>query len=106
MTQKEIIEGKKIISEYMGGKEVDWFSERVIITPWSDDLTIHNYIKKSKAYILDVEIKYDTSWDWLMDVINKINEDFNYTIPKPYDITKEFGPVVEFIKWIKNVEQK
>ena len=72
MTQEEILEGNKLIAEFMGGKEVDWFSERVIMIPYSDELTIHNYFGKAKGYMLDREIKYHSSWDWLMPVLDKI----------------------------------
>lgn len=94
MTPEEI-EGNKIIAEFVGGKEVDWFCERVIIIPFSDDLTLNNYITKAKAYMLDYEIKFHDSWDWTMPVVNKINDmgkAFSLAIFKNYiSLTVEKG---------------
>lgn len=95
MTTEEILEGNKLIAEFMGGKEVDWFSDRVIIQPYSDDLTIHNYMSKSKAYILDLEMKFHDSWDWTMPVAEKINsmgKAFSLAVFKNYvSLTVEKG---------------
>lgn len=95
LTQEEILEGNKLIAEFMGGKEVDWFSERVIIQPYSDDLTIHNYVTKSKAYIIDLEVKFHDSWEWTMPVVDKINgmgKAFSLAIFKNYiSLTIEKG---------------
>ena len=123
MKEKEILKNNSMIAEFMGGKEVDWFSERVIIMPYSKDLTIKNYITKSKAYILDTEIKFHSSWDWLIPVIKKcwsIKSPTNEGWSKANRIEERVTPcniwndniigvyceVVEFINWYNESKPK
>ena len=59
MTKEQIIEGNKLISQFMG--------ETIDTSKWGENW----------AKILDLEIgdktpKYNESWDWLMPVIEKI----------------------------------
>ena len=117
-------EDNKLIAEFMGGKEVDWFSERVIIMPFSENMNRSNYLKLANSYILNREIKYHSSWQWLMDVVDKI-EELGFTIKHEsrkdktqwcwiwedenenpivaeYSLRKRvvfYKSVVEFIKW-------
>jgi len=74
LKDKLLMKNNKLISEFMGGKEVDWFAERVIIMPFSDNLNRSNYLELSRSYLLDSEVKYHSSWDWLMPVKQKICE--------------------------------
>lgn len=60
------------MAEFIGGKEVNWFSERVVLIPYDKTLTIQTYLQKSKAYVIETELKFNTSWDWLMPVCKKI----------------------------------
>jgi len=74
MIQEEINENNKLIAEFMDGKEVDWFSERVIIMPFAENINKNNYLKLSNSYILDREVKYHYSYEWLMPVVDKISK--------------------------------
>ena len=88
--------------------------------PYSKDLTIDNYITKSKAYILDSEIKYHSSWDWLMPVIKKCysinsptNQPFSGIDKRVNDynfwndnIIGVYADVVEFINWYNESKPK
>ena len=62
----------------------------------------------SEADVQDLEnLKYDTSWDWLMPVLDKVkkirclpdehDESFSW-VCKSSDIEAEYNAVVEFIK--------
>jgi len=66
MTQQEIIEGNKLIAEFMGFL----FDESK-----TDDHKFYSESTQggwtSKRY---VNPKYHSSWDWLMPVVEKINE--------------------------------
>jgi hypothetical protein len=64
MTQKEIIEGNKLIAEFMGYEK-----------------TIYSDVFRGELYALDVskgeiyaisQMQYHTSWDWIMPVVEKI----------------------------------
>ena len=67
MTKEEIIEGNKLIAEFMGGvydSDVNeyWF----YLNPpnWTSKFAPTTY-----------ELKYHSSWDWLMPVVEKIEND-------------------------------
>lgn len=65
MERDEIIEGNKLIAEFMGYKLSDTFSPA--LPP--------HYINEEGETItgyIDTELKYHSSWDWLMTVIEKI----------------------------------
>lgn len=76
---KDVIQGNVLIAEFMGGREVDWFSERVVILPHDHQahlglpptINIGNHTNWAKAYILDTEIKYHSDWNWIMPVYLK-----------------------------------
>lgn len=59
MDSKEITEGNKIIAEFMGYKE-----------------RLGRYIRKNENELiyLTLPMKYHTSWDWLMPVVEKIRK--------------------------------
>ncbi len=73
---KNVIEGNVLIAEFMGGREVDWFSERVVILPHDHlglppIINIGNHTNWAKAHILDIEVKYHSDWNWIMPVYLK-----------------------------------
>ena len=57
MTNEEIIAGNKLIAEFMGG---------VLDSPQSK----YYYFTEKGRY--ETELKYHSSWDWLMSVVEKI----------------------------------
>ena len=70
MSEQEIIEGNKLIAEFMGYKFIeDW----------------HQYWRLSdKHLLLENELKYHSSWDWLMPVVEKIEYLYatDYILPR------------------------
>lgn len=64
MTEQQIIEGNKLIAEFMGL----WESEKgYLYNPQFE-----------RGFKVD-ELQYDLSWDWLMPVVEKI-EELNYDV--------------------------
>jgi len=116
MTQEEILEGNKLIAEFMGGQSKEKCS------PW-----IRGYISEEEINFQEEdypenphdgscwkfsELKYHSSWDWLIPCINKIYQSNEYY--KWKDASGQFenevfintkfievtwSAVVEFIKW-------
>lgn len=87
-------ENNKLIAEFMGG-----------YTPYErfGDSTEYYY---RGHYVTLENMKFQTSWDWLMPVIKKINEQIDpnvrglwrmITHPYSYHIEDVFNQVVEFI---------
>lgn len=82
MNDKDIIEGNKLIAEFMGGKEVDWWAERTIVMPHEHQAHLglpeimnkENHTNWGRALILDVEVKYDKDWNWIMSAYLKAKE--------------------------------
>ena len=74
MEEKVILEGNKIIAEFMGLEEMNGF-----MTSCSGiEVSVKGYEYNNTFYPLN-ELGYNTSWDWLMPVLNKISE-LNYQI--------------------------
>ena len=108
MNQQEIIEGNKLIAEFMGAKMVVENYHGINIIEFPDKST-----KDLRG------LRYHSSWDWLMPVVEKIHTMEEYTeeytseqiiyapilqaIPL-YGIRRVWNEVVEFIKWYN--EQK
>lgn len=106
MTKEEIIENNKLIAEFMG------------YNPHYKNGIFQGYELKPKIITFPEHLKYHTSWDWLMSVVEKIwkitdcrssifyfeaNEELTiYGKTEPsMDNNKEncYSAVVEFIKW-------
>jgi len=90
-------EGNKLIAEFMGNEKV------------LSDKTLYN-IKEQGSLVYDLnELKYHSSWDWLMPVVTKcldiyhieqMNDDLNFKFYDSIgDIKKTYKAVVEFIKF-------
>ncbi len=62
MKKEEIIEGNKLIAEFMGGE----FNERQSF--------VYFKLPVNKAYSVLDDLKYHSSWDWLMPVVEKIEK--------------------------------
>lgn len=65
MNQKEILEGNKLIAEFMGFKR-------------KEDLqgfaTFKNWTIEPFGYFNDEGLKYHSYWDWLMPVVEKVRD--------------------------------
>jgi len=126
--KNDIEESNKIIAEFM---EVAEYSMNSYLYPEF----AYNTLSEDKEHILqevfgENELKYHCSWDWIMPVIEKIDQigacviigrffcDIGYTDPlnqeKHFDvriasgvkINAVNGAVVEFIKWYNNEKAK
>jgi hypothetical protein len=116
MTQQEIIEGNKLIAEFMGG---------IFETNLPFTHTKHGWIdtpaNDGKQIAQDYDLKYHSSWDWLMPVIKKIHEldisiDNEVGSARQYNVVgSSIGPVtiestwqacVEFIKYYNQNKEK
>lgn len=124
MTQKEILEGNKLIAKFMGARPY-YLNDNVITFPAFENP--QPSISGTTTHNLD-SLKYNTSWDWLMSVVEKIRDNncivsirFNRQLnttntmianfedgwKKDIDISgvgveSTFKAVVEFIKWYNN----
>ena len=104
MTQQEILEGNKLIAEFIQLRG-EYDEDKDLIYLESD-------IDGKGVYSLS-ELKYHTSWDWLMPCINKINfsdhlnlwdkhniDKFNLTESiTNVDIERTYELIIKFIKW-------
>lgn len=96
MTQEEIIEGNKLIAEWMGynyypnehiqgwakfrgesdpvDEIANIFSKETALQYCDNDAPSHWNLPQvvDSNFILESNIKYHTSWDWLMPVVEKI----------------------------------
>lgn len=108
MTQ-EILRGNKLIAEFMGGKPMGGYVNNIS--------ELDGYSFRNKNYKF-TELKYHSSWDWLMPVIAKINKTWEYTnmngddfLPAEriiqvirlalgnVDYMSTFQQVIKFIEW-------
>jgi len=106
--ENEILEGNKLIAEFMGAKYYDCYKNSIYpngISIWKYDTP-----PKEDCTILwnTPDMQYHTSWDWLMPVVEKIEKlpfieerasDGHDKISLIYDINNVYPQVVEFIKW-------
>lgn len=65
MQEQEIIEGNKLIAEFMGGKYIQEYDE------WNFHLTDFGYKIGNGE---EKALKFNSSWDWLMPVVEKIEQ--------------------------------
>ena len=119
MKTNETLEGNKLIAEFMiTQKPSDDFCVN-----WKDKIGFSVFMNgKSKTYLYS-KLKFHSSWDWLMPVVEKIDNfgvnvivgrmfcDIKYIDPlnpsKEFEIriasgvkmNAVYGAVIEFIKW-------
>ena len=126
MENLNVIEGNKLIAEFMGGK----YDKDTTFKIQSDEiwLPIHGIvncatIESGKGRI----IQYHTSWDWLMPVVEKIenfndgctlciiederchiNTQTNFEVDSVgyTKIEAVYNAIIEFIKWYNQQETK
>ena len=103
MTQQEILEGNKLIAKFVQLRgEYDEDKDLIYLESDIDGKGVYSFS----------ELKYHSSWDWLMPVISKclaVNEEELEGWEKYYeniddafyqvDINQVWLAVVEFIKW-------
>ena len=116
MTQEQIIEGNKLIEEFMGIDIPLNNNDSVYIEIHSRPTTFDGITDPFDSWYRPEEFEYHESWDWLMPVINKIPSNmYSYFEKGSYilsvgtclmvDVSNvywAFREVVEFIKWYNN----
>jgi len=116
-TKEEIIEGNKLIAEFMG------YEKTIYSDVFNGDLYALD-VSKGEIYAIS-QMQYHTSWDWIMPVVEKIesfgfytnilsadndnkkhamhitlvNEEEQYSLWYESKILAVYKAVVEFIKW-------
>ena len=125
MTKEEILEGNKLIAEFMGGTFKN-ISSKDIAVSWvsihmkDDDVNFQEEDYPEKPHNGSCwkfnELKYHSSWDWLMPVVEKIEKTYAYVDIKgcavnistivetsaPTKIEAVYMACVEFIEWYNN----
>ena len=109
----------ELIAEFMGFTFAFERGHRVYNVPKGEDL------KYAAFKLPHVKLNYDSSWDWLMPVVEKINtmepSEFNYHVTRMtefricqeklqmYSITtpinQVYKMVVDFIKWYNQTKK-
>lgn len=129
MTQQEILEGNKLIAEFMGSSFKTYKKGHIR----KDSVTVCYFDDGMSPFSGGVSIKnlkFHSSWDWLMPVVEKIEKDYWVTVtttrgisavsihqPKlAYEkiarvdsankIEAVWLAVVEFIKWYNENKNK
>ena len=84
MSKKEIIEGNKLIAEFMGwtcSTRISYNDNRKVL--YKPNGTIFKYGKLTYLHNKnpwDAPLKFHSSWDWLMPVVEKITTKDNYSV--------------------------
>lgn len=73
MSEQEIIEGNKLIAEFMQAKNE--FSDIYYLPEFGHYFNSYGQIELNDCFRTD-ELKYHSSWDWLMPVVEKIEKNF------------------------------
>ena len=98
MKQQEILEGNTLIAEFMG---LQIISAKEIKGKVDDELILND------VSIPETMLYYYSSWDWLMPVVEKINDtgvaggmlyDLREALTR-VDIDLAWKEVIKFIKW-------
>ena len=121
MCEEEYNEGNKLIAEFMGLEKNDfgyWVNK--------------DYLFGAQLKLFDFELKFHSSWDWLMPVVEKIEKDMDMwiRIERDYIFVCRFNDysgiisssntfthnkgkiygvwlaVVEFIKWYNSCQKE
>lgn len=94
MGKTDIIEGNKLIAEFMEytiGNLQGWVSGNNFCSYKKENGEIVNPVKVEN-------LKYHSSWDWLMPVVAKINYNSSIGIAMHYEIGKQYSTVLSYIK--------
>ena len=119
MTEQEILEGNKLIAEFMG-----WVPKNGDL--WVDESN-NNLPQNEKPKCLTDRWLYNSSWDWLMPVVREIEKLRYEVVIRCLDcqifnresspafichkwsdtkIKSVYAAVVQFIKWYNSQSQK
>ena len=117
MEQKEIIEGNKLIAEFMDYRLVDCHSP-FLGKKWTkenlNDSPLYNLVESCK----EDNLRFHNSWDWLMPVLIKIQESYQgeehhikscelhddiTSMLRELKIEWVWQSVIKFIKWYNSI---
>ena len=90
----------KLIAEFMGAVGTPKYNP----TEWDVYITgcldVDSDDENAQHFYTPDEMKYHTSWDWLMPVIAKIVKDYGegWSFEEGYDLSVRYQSVVNFIK--------
>lgn len=124
MTQEEIIEGNELIAKFMGATELGKSSG--LSDPSKCLNMVHPINCDGIEYVSLSELKYHSSWDWLMSVVeeieslgwiveiiekscaircgNKPNRFFETLTICDLKMEAIWSSIVKFIKWYKRIK--
>ena len=78
MSEQEILEGNKLIAQFMGYKYIPFDETKPKNSPvgwWKDNrVGIINKIEKNYLCRKHTDLNYYSSWNWLMPVVEKIDD--------------------------------
>lgn len=105
MKEEVIIEGNKLIAEFMGYEYI------------GGDVMHYPYLRKGDEIIaVHNDVCYHSSWDWLMPVVHKITGEIQQDYPLKTTMITDLAihtpredvweAVVEFIKWYNSQKQE
>ncbi len=106
MTNEQVIECNKLIAEF------DGWSEAAIVRHASGDTTYVRQCNGGADFAIIAQMKYHTSWDWLIPVVEKIhylkhptmpglphNKNKVVLLPIAISIKSVYTAVTEFLTW-------
>ena len=105
METNEILKGNKLIAEFMKAKNEN--SDIYYLPEFGHYFNSYGQIEYNECFRSN-ELKYHSSWDWLMPVIkkcligeckNKFDYSYLYESLCNIDLKETFIEVVEYIKW-------
>ncbi len=83
MTKKEITEGNKLISEFIGrygkGENISECEDDIVLSIKRDGFSGAEISRKTRKYTY-ADLQYHKSWSWIMPVLTKISEDFDVSV--------------------------
>jgi hypothetical protein len=87
MTQEEIIKRNKVIAEFMGAyKEKDYIDQYTLDKMYTFHPSNYSNLCSTRMTALPEDMLFNSSWDWLMPVVEKIEslEMIGYCNTRPF----------------------
>jgi hypothetical protein len=107
MTKQKILEGNRLIVNFMGIRPI--YNSYTGTFQWGDGVFFRcgNILYEKTMDDIVAYVKYSTSWDWIMPVLQKCltlgdntdQWDVLYNSLQYVDVSMLFESIVEFITW-------
>ena len=81
MNKKEIESGNKLIADFLDrykGQKIEDCEDEIVLDIKYDGFSGSEVSRKTRKFTYS-DLKYHSSWDWLMPVVEKINKTWEYT---------------------------